>query len=726
MDRRLLALGSLALIACTPRASADLQHPSTAKPKVRSPDKAAAATSEQSDKPRWVDLSIESEFGCAVERTGSLYCWGRGPAAEMKLRPLPDQPPASPRNYGVRKWGPASRVELIHDARKVSTSTSLVCVIVEDGRVRCMGSFRWGSQHVYDVPGITGAVELEIAEGEACALLETGALWCWSAEDFGVPRPRFEGAIAMTVSDSLACALGRQGDVVCWGRSIEDWHRYDTHFNQPQSPPTAMGLQELENQRFPDTLEIGRFRGAVDLAITNWNSLCVLRGDGRVLCSERDLLAVIRKEDIGMREIAGAQAIASLSSTRSHICGRTTDERAQCWGRNVYGQLGDGSSLTREQAAAPVTELEGVTALAVAEDFSCALTQGRIACWGFDRGEALGREDVHAHTLEDLTAGSLVAAGRTTCATDQAQAIRCWGADMLDAIGIAGAAQPTLIGVPPGGELRGLSPGWETCFFMSTGSLHCGTWGGGWGSAQPTFNATTTTPDVHAFATSNPPTCTITGTGSKATLNCGPMLAQLEPDRQLKAPFAISTSNMRGCAAHGAGKVSCFGELYYWNDVRPPREFKHIPGISDAIALTSAGSYDCALRKSGRVSCWVGRVESEWSDDGRTPKGVHYRGGTPADMGLEQIVALTSGTQHLCALSRSGTVRCWDDNPYNEQTTWLPVPELADIVEIAAGSEHTCARSKAGKVTCWGDDVSGQLGRVPTRVYLTPTTLPVE
>ncbi|HVI00412.1 MAG TPA: hypothetical protein VM869_16960 [Enhygromyxa sp.] len=728
LDRHFVVpLGLVALLGCTPRPTATLQDPATGTPKVRAPEQTDDKQPAASSKARWVDLSIESEFGCAVERTGAVYCWGRGPAAGARAGSSPPQPTPDPTAYGVRKWGPASRVELVDDARAVSTASGLACAIVEDGRVRCWGAFRWGTQHVYDVPRIAKAVSLDISDGESCATLENGELWCWGVEDFGVPRMRLGGAIAVTVADAIACGLTQQGDVVCWGQGIEDWHRYDTQFNQ-QQPPAPFGTPADAEQQYPDSLEVGRFRGAVGIALTGWNTLCVQRGDGKIVCSDRDVFAILRGEELGMREIEGASGVSSLATTRTHSCAKTLDERALCWGRNVYGQLGDGSSVTREQAA-PVAQLSGVVDLSVAEEFSCALTRDdRISCWGFDRGEALAREDVHFNTLQGLRASSIAAAGHMTCAVDEAKQLRCWGAESIESVGIAGVAKPTAVDLPGGHEVLAFTTGWESCFLLSNGSLQCGNWNN-YTPGVNSFVPTTATPDVQAMVNTQPPACTITGTGRKAQLNCGQSMALLEPETRLKEPFDISASNMRACVAHSGGKVSCFAEFYYWGDgPRPPREFKQLPGISDAIAVTSGSYHDCALRKDGRVSCWVGRTESQWSEDGRTAVAVHYRMTDPVDMGLEQIVQLVSGYQHHCALSKTGEIRCWADSPYSEQTVWHSVPSLGSevAVEIAAGTEHTCARTKSGQVSCWGDDVWGQLGRTPSRVYLTPTTMKIE
>src|SRR5690606_18786955 len=122
---------------------------------------------------------------------------------------------------------------------------------------------------------------IDISDGESCATLQNSELWCWGADDFGIPRLRLANVVSVAVGDSVACGLTQQGDVVCWGQGIKDWHRYDQQFGQ-QAPPSPFGPTPTDED-FPDSLEVGRFRGAVDLALTNWNALCILRGDGKLV-----------------------------------------------------------------------------------------------------------------------------------------------------------------------------------------------------------------------------------------------------------------------------------------------------------------------------------------------------------------------------------------------------------------------------------------------------------
>lgn len=744
--RSLVALTVLAGLGCGPRPTANLSAvpQGGSEPTVVAPEQ---AESPEEDLPRWVSLSIEQTFGCAVESTGAIYCWGQGPAASMQLRELPPQPPPNPLDYrSTIKWGPASRVEGVDDATALSTATNLACAIVEDGRVRCWGSVRWGSPMVFDVPRIAHATDLAISDGESCVLEEDGSLWCWGEEAYGMPRLRLEQTVAYDVTHGFACALGAQGDLACWGRSVRDAYRYGqlsvrnpgSGRAQGQAPPAPTpppvngnGLAEDDPSRYPDFINFGPLpeTGVVALELTDAGGLCVLHGDGSVRCSERSLLYPNSEGKLQFEPVQGVSEGRELASSRQHSCVRTREGGARCWGVNNHGQLGDGTTTARSEAVS-VAGLEGVTSLALSPDQSCALTESdEILCWGFDQGEAIHRETMHVHTLEGLRARSIHASGRSTCALDDAGVARCWGSDAASQHGVMLSSTPAaMTGVDLGKGLAGMLASWEFCVLGANGKLSCGRWDStGGDDPELSFNLVDAYDHVRDFAAGPPPMCALMG-ANKTALRCAAATAELPnaaPEKSLPRPTQLSASNMRACVIHSGGKVSCFGEIHYWNDNgRPPRDIAKIDAVRGAKALASANSHDCAL-SPGKVQCWYGRVDTEWRSDGSGPKHVRYAADRMTTIPLDDPTQITAGGNRICALERSGKPRCWSDNTYNDDITWLETPELDDIAELAAGTEHVCARHRDGRVTCWGEDIQGQLGRLPSRVYLKPTALPV-
>jgi alpha-tubulin suppressor-like RCC1 family protein len=88
--------------------------------------------------------------------------------------------------------------------------------------------------------------------------------------------------------------------------------------------------------------------------------------------------------------VSGGLAFQALSAGDYHTCGLTTSGAAYCWGLNVSGQLGDGTTANR---ASPVAVSGGLVfqALRAGRYHTCGLTaSGAGYCWGDNSSGQLG------------------------------------------------------------------------------------------------------------------------------------------------------------------------------------------------------------------------------------------------------------------------------------------------------------------------------------------------
>src|SRR5688572_8256442 len=96
--------------------------------------------------------------------------------------------------------------------------------------------------------------------------------------------------------------------------------------------------------------------------------------------------------------------------------------------------------------------------------------------------------------------------------------------------------------------------------------------------------------------------------------------------------------------------------------------------------------------------------------------GAMARAATP----LEPALDISTGPAHGCVALQAGGAACWGGSSFSDRA-WLgrsTGPFAAGRVEslpesltaIAAGSEHTCALTVAGKVKCWGWNQYSELG----------------
>jgi alpha-tubulin suppressor-like RCC1 family protein len=148
-----------------------------------------------------------------------------------------------------------------------------------------------------------------------------------------------------------------------------------------------------------------------------------------------------------------------------------------------------------------------------------------------------------------------------------------------------------------------------------------------------------------------------------------------------------------------------------------------------AAAVAAGTSHTCAVTGSGTAKCW-----------GRNDQGQVGTGSAGTDVLLPADVAgiaggataVAAGTSHACAVV-AGDVLCWGANASGQlgdgtlSPRAVPVAALlpagTTAVAVAAGGRHTCALDDLGAVSCWGDNDLGQLGTGGTAPSDTPVAV---
>lgn len=131
------------------------------------------------------DICAESKHACAVDTSGSVYCWGQNSKGQLGADPNPFPRSTSP-----------MKVPGIADARRVTCGEEFVCALRSGGDVSCWGYNNKGqlgdgsttnrSQPVApQVPNSVQFVDLAGGVEHACGLDQSGRLWCWGNDEDG-------------------------------------------------------------------------------------------------------------------------------------------------------------------------------------------------------------------------------------------------------------------------------------------------------------------------------------------------------------------------------------------------------------------------------------------------------------------------------------------------------------------------------------------------------------
>ena len=134
-----------------------------------------------------------------------------------------------------------------------------------------------------------------------------------------------------------------------------------------------------------------------------------------------------------LASVAAAPSFSRMSASEDHSCAVTPAGRAYCWGRNEFGELGNGFVSPRELTPVPVLTDLTFSTVDAGPFSSCGLTtEQRAWCWGHNGTGRLGDgTTTNRHTPRDVIGGlqfvALTVSSGHTCGITTAKRAYCWG-----------------------------------------------------------------------------------------------------------------------------------------------------------------------------------------------------------------------------------------------------------------------------------------------------------
>ena len=370
---------------------------------------------------------------------------------------------------------------------------------------------------------------------------------------------------------------------------------------------------------------------------------------------------------------------AELTAGYAFTCGRTSGGDVRCWGRNYYGQIGDGTETNRGTPT-PVAGLQGnAAAVAAGWHHVCAVTaNGAVRCWGDSADGRLGDGTVTrrltptaapglANGIRGITVGT-----SHTCALNAAGGARCWGDNAYRTAGRRHHHHP--------------------------GSAHRRDRAGGWRGRYRCVGQPLLRPDGWRGGPL---------LGLQFLWPAGGRHGRGPPDASSRRSGSAAESRQSGWGAatpapsQQAGPCSAGGRMPTARSETGTTTNRPTPvpvsGLSGAVAAIAVGAYHaCALTTSGGVVCWGSNYEGGLGDGTTDDRSVP----APVSGLASGVSAISAGLYHSCALMTSGAVRCWGSNSFAQLGDGTTVNRVVptDVVgldhgvaSISAGAFNTCA-----------------------------------
>ena len=344
--------------------------------------------------------SLGNHDSCAIDNLNNLKCWGD--------------------IYGVSK---PTLISLDSEDATYATQISLggyhACAIDNLNNLKCWGSNYHG----------------QIGDGTTVDK-STPTLISLHAED----------AIYVTqieLGGAHSCAIDNLNGLRCWGENFYGQLGDGTYRNK-KSATNIISLGDDETS-YATHIALGRRHTC---AINNFNSLLCWGGNLFGQLGDGTLVDKIVPTTISIDDNETNYA-TQIALGQFHTCAIDNFNNLKCWGQNFFGQIGDGTNLNMRVMPTTISlgddEATYPTKIALGGDHTCAIDNlNNLKCWGKNWYGEVGDgtndlKDSPTNILlgDDETADAThIALGRFhTCAIKDSNMIFCWGQNKHGEIG---------------------------------------------------------------------------------------------------------------------------------------------------------------------------------------------------------------------------------------------------------------------------------------------------
>ena len=742
-------------------------------------------------------ISAGENHTCVIASDGKAYCWGLNGYGQLGNNSTAD----SSVPVAVTTSGILSGKTVL----SISAGSTHTCAIASDTQAYCWGENLYGQlgNATNDDSLVPVAVELgmnamAIAAGHSftCAIASTNQAYCWgvgtsgqigngSGSTIDVPSAVTTSGVlsgktikSISAGGMSACAIASDNNAYCWGQNSSG--QLGNNSTSSSLVPVAVTTSGVLSGKTIKSISAGGM------------SACAIASDNNAYCwgqnssgqlgnnSTSDSLVPVAVSTSG---VLSGKAVFAISEGADFTCALASDNRADCWGHNDSGQLGNNTTTdslvpirvlfdytfnaqnyrlyANADSATPGSPLAAINTsstlatsgqafrlrtgikidprigqISVGTRYSCGLSDGKTYCWGDGGSGRLGNNSTAdslvpvglttSGVLADKIITSFSAAGPSTCAIASDNQAYCWGYGGEGQLGNNATANSSVAvavytsGVLAGKTVFSLSTGHgHTCTIASDNQAYC------WG-----YNASGQLGNNSTAQSTVPVAVNTAGVLSGKTL------------------LSLSSGRDHTCVIASDNQAYCWGDGGSGRLGRNSISASTVPvavntaGVLSGktiLAVAAGRSHTCAIASDNQAYCWGLNTNGQLGNNSTTQSLVPVAVNTAGAFSGKTIKSITTGVYETCAIASDNQAYCWGLNTNgqlgNNSTTQSLVPVAVDtsgvlasktIVTISAGDAHACVTSSEDKAYCWGNNSNGQLGNNSTTQSLVPVAIAAE
>ena len=670
-------------------------------------------------------LDAGENHACTIDRNEHLRCWGLGSTGQLASGNTGNQfsPYLSTSYYSEHPW------------TQLALGDRHSCGLDGNGYLYCWGtsdSYQNGYdtsqrdypyQHSWQSSEIYGDSMISLSAGgdSTCSIREDFTLWCWGRNNEGqlghgtysqgtsparVNLPSDTTPLAVSVGGLHTCALDNLGAVYCWGSN-----------NQGQ-----LGLGNNTQSNVPIQVTLPSSTRAVALSSGDAHT-CAILDDASISCWGYNNNGQVGDGTTDSRQsptsviLSGQNDPIMIDAGFSSTCALFDDGSIQCWGGNNYGQLGIGSNI---DSASPqsVTSMSNFEAfdISVGKGFACAaFYDGAVRCWGHNNYGQLGIGSTTNQNQPALLNGYATGSDEFTFFSGMAHILPFHAAGWDFEAEVVSTLPPHLewnnesMMLNIGADAQPGNITVDVEFSIPSGII-------------------TTQVDIELTEIIDPWSDRI----PSHTLGFGVI-----DDINSQIPVEIESGRQGTCVMYRGAKTQCIGSspngVLGVGSTTSVSSMTNINTFSEPLrSISMKDNHACGIDTEFQMWCWghnaYGQLGLGHTSQQSTPQKLSTDA-SGQSLGLAFVVE-TGFNGHTCGIINE-TTYCWGENDQgqlgDDSTTNRnrPVPiddtQGLEFTDLALGYKYSCGIINNGSVYCWGYNNYGQLGDNST----TSSSIPV-